>query len=91
MSLFILGLHIQKLKFTCQVKRQKGRDQDMRTAKPIREMFMYDSCSGLKKIINKDQLNNATDLRSGGHLGVCQLISHVKNLPGSCGKENKRG
>lgn len=63
----------------------------MRTAKPIRETLRCDFCWSLEKIINKNQLNTATDLRSEVHLGICQFTSHVNNLPGSCGKENRKG
>lgn len=90
-----MSLHIQKLKLTSklthQVKKQKSRDHDIRIAKPIRETLTCDSCWNLEKIINKNQPNTATDLRSGVHLGICQFISQVNNLPGSCGKENKKG
>lgn len=63
----------------------------MKIAKLIRETPTCDSCCTLEKIINKNQPNNATDLRSEVHSGICQFISHVNNLPGSCGKENKKG
>lgn len=54
----MLGLHLQKLKLTSklthQAKKQKGRDHDIKIAKPITETLTCDSCSSLEKIINKD-------------------------------------